>query len=192
MSDISGFQIRKFPDKKAWESWLSTHHASSGLFIKFARKGAKARSLTYQEALEVALCHGWIDSQKRSFDDQYFLQKFGPRGARSIWSRINRLKAEQLIRSGRMKASGLAAVNNAKLNGQWNRAYDSQKTIVPSADFMDVLDTRPAAKAFYDSLDSRNRYAILFRIQTAKRAETRTNRIQKFVDMLEHREKLHP
>jgi uncharacterized protein YdeI (YjbR/CyaY-like superfamily) len=192
MAGVGEFPIRKFVSKIAWESWLSAHHSSGGVWLKFSKKGAIGKSLTYQEALEVALCYGWIDSQKRSFDDQHFLQKYGPRGTRSIWSRINRLKAEQLIRDGRMQAAGLAAVDRAKQNGQWEKAYDSQKTIVPPSDFVKALKAKPAAKAFFDSLDSQNRYAVLFRIQTAKKAETRTNRIQKFVDMLDRHEKLHP
>ncbi len=192
MAAICELPIRKFATQNAWESWLSAYHSSIGLWLKFAKKGAIAKSLTYQEALEVALCYGWIDSQKRSFDDQHFLQKFGPRGTRSIWSRINRSKAERLIRDGRMKAVGMAAVDRAKQNGQWDKAYDSQKTVLPPTDFMRALKAKPAAKAFFDSLDSQNRYAVLFRIHTAKRTETRANRIQNFVDMLERHEKLHP
>ena len=191
MAAVGELPIRKFVNQNAWESWLSAHHSSIGLWLKFAKKSAIAKSLTYQDALEVALCYGWIDSQKRSFDDQHFLQRFGPRGARSIWSRINRSKAEQLIRAGRMKAAGQAAVDRAKQNGQWDKAYDSQKTVVPPNDFMEALRSKPVAKNFFDSLDSQNRYAILFRIHTATKAETRAIRIEKFVDMLERHEKLH-
>ena len=121
MAAVDELPIRKFVNQNAWESWLSGHHSSRGLWLKFSKKGAMAKSLTYQEALEVALCYGWIDSQKRSFDDQHFLQKFGPRGTRSIWSRINRSTAEQLIRDGRMQAAGLAAVDSAKQKGQWDK-----------------------------------------------------------------------
>jgi uncharacterized protein YdeI (YjbR/CyaY-like superfamily) len=184
MAAVGELPIRTFVNQIAWESWLSAHHSSGGLWLKFSKKGAIAKSLTYQKALEVALCYGWIDSQKRSFDDQHFLQKFGPRGTRSIWSRINRSKAEQLIRDGRMQAAGLAAVDRAKQNGQWDKAYDSQKTIVPPNDFMKALKAKPAAKAFFDSLDSQNRYAVLFRIHTAKKVETRTNRIKSLLTCL--------
>lgn len=192
MAAVDEYPIRRFASKNAWESWLSAHHAASGLWLKIAKKGAVPKSLTYKEALEVALCYGWIDSQKRSFDNKHFLQRFGPRGPRSIWSRINRLKAEQLVQDGRMKAVGLAAVDRAKQNGQWDRAYDSQKIIMPPNDLIKALEAIPAAKAFFDSLDSQNRYAVLFRIQTAKKIETRANRIKKLVGMLERHEKFHP
>ena len=148
--------------------------------------------MTYDEALDVALCHGWIDGQKKGFDDKYWLQKFTPRGAKSIWSKINTLKAEKLIASGEMKPAGLKAIELAKQDGRWEAAYDSQKKISIPDDFESALNKNKKAKSFFATLNSVNRYAILFRIQTAKKAETRTKRIQQFVEMLERNEKLYP
>ncbi len=184
-------KVISLKNQRAWESWVSAHLASTGTWLKLAKQSARTKSLTYQEALEVALCFGWIDGQKKSFDEHYWLQKFGPRGSRSIWSKINRSKAERLIREGRMEPSGFAAVESAKRSGQWDRAYDSQKTAEPPRDFLKVLNKNGRAKAFFGSLDSQNRYAVLFRIHNAKKAETRAKRIEKFVAMLERHEKLH-
>jgi len=137
------------------------------------------------------LCYGWIDGQGKGLDESAWLQKFTPRGPRSIWSKINRTKAMELIESGRMKPAGLAAIDRAKKNGQWTAAYDSHSTATVPDDFQAALDQHPKAKAFFATLDSTNRYAILFRLQTAKKAETRARRIEQFIGMLEKHEKIH-
>ncbi len=182
-----------FKNRKAWEAWIAKHYDSSeGVWLRLAKSSATLKSLSYQEALEIALCYGWIDGQKRAYDEESWLQRFIPRGPRSIWSKINRSKAERLVREGRMQQPGLAAIERAKQNGQWERAYDSQKTAAPAKDFEETLNRSPKAKAFFESLDSHNRYAVLFRIQSAKKPETRRRRIEQFVGMLERHEKLHP
>jgi len=148
--------------------------------------------VTYEEALEVALCYGWIDGQKKSHDGTSWLQKFTPRGPKSIWSKINTEKALRLIESGKMKPAGLKAVEGARQDGRWDAAYASQSKAVVPGDLQAELDRNAEAKAFFATLDSRNRYAILHRIHTAKKAETRAMRIEKFVRMLEKKEKLYP
>jgi uncharacterized protein YdeI (YjbR/CyaY-like superfamily) len=190
---VADLPVKLFKDQKAWEAWLAGHFDSSaGLWLQLAKKSAGLQSVTYQEALEVALCYGWIDGQKKTYNQESWLQKFTPRGSKSIWSKINRTKALELIESGRMRAAGLAAVENAKENGRWEAAYDSHRTALPSADFQAALDKSPEAGAFLATLNSQNRYAILFRIQTAKKAETRRKRIDQFISMLEKHEKLYP
>jgi uncharacterized protein YdeI (YjbR/CyaY-like superfamily) len=185
--------IVRFPEPADWAAWLETNHVDSpGVWLQLAKKGAALRSLSYAEALEVALCYGWIDGQKRAYDESSWLQKFTRRGAKSIWSKINREKAEALIQSGQMKAAGLAAVESAKADGRWAAAYDSQSTMTVPADFRAALEGNERANAFFATLNSASRYALLFRIQTAKKAETRARRIQEFIAMLERQEKLHP
>ena len=185
--------ILPFASKKKWADWLARQHdKSAGVWLKLAKKGSEIPSVMYDEAVEVALCYGWIDGQKKGFDDKYWLQKFTPRGARSIWSKINTQKAEKLIKSGEMKPAGLQAIEAAKQDGRWDAAYESQKTISVPDDFQAALDKNPKAKAFFVTLNSVNRYAVLFRIHNVKSAETRTKRIQQFVGMLEKGEKLHP
>lgn len=184
--------ILLFQDEQAWEQWLAQHHGTSpGLWLRLAKKNSGLRSLSYAEALDVALCYGWIDSQKKSYDADCWLQKFTPRGPRSIWSKINVEKVQVLSRAGRMRPAGLTAVEQAKVDGRWAAAYDSQRNASVPEDFQAALDRSPEAKAFFVSLDSANRYAMLFRIQTAKRAETRAKRIQNFIDMLQRGEKIH-
>jgi uncharacterized protein YdeI (YjbR/CyaY-like superfamily) len=181
-----------FKDQKQWASWLDEHHrTSSGLWLRIGKKGSALESLSYAAALEVALCYGWIDGQKRAYDDASWLQRFTPRGPNSVWSRINRDKAEELIRSGRMKPAGLDAIERAQENGRWESAYDSPSRAAVPRDFQAALNRSRKAKSFFSTLDRANRYAILWRIQTAKRAETRARRIQGFIRMLERREKLH-
>ncbi len=182
-----------FKSQEAWATWLSKNHAkSSGVWLQIAKKTGDLKSVSYAEALEAALCYGWIDGQKKALDESAWLQKFSPRGSRSIWSKINRQKAEELIASGRMQPAGLAAIEKAKRSGQWEAAYDSQRTVGVPADLQAALDQNAKAKAFFATLDSANRYAILFRLQTAKKAETRARRLEQFVRMLENHEKLHP
>jgi uncharacterized protein YdeI (YjbR/CyaY-like superfamily) len=185
--------IQLFERPRDWDAWLDESHASSpGVWLRLAKKGAGLQSVTYAEALEVALCHGWIDGQKKAYDDSSWLQKFTPRGPSSIWSKVNREKAEALIRDGRMKPAGLQAMERAKSNGRWDAAYDSAGAATVPDDLQAALDRNPKAKAFFATLTGNNRYAILFRTQTAKKAETRARRIQQFVEMLERHEKIYP
>ena len=185
--------VMLFKSQKDWTTWLAKNHArSAGVWLQIAKQDGGVKSVSYAEALEVALCYGWIDGQKKGFDEATWLQKFTPRGPRSIWSKINREKAEALIADGRMQPAGLAAIEQAKRSGQWKAAYDSQRTIDVPADLQAALDQNAKAKAFFATLDSANRYAILFRLQTAKKAETRARRLEQFVRMLENHEKLHP
>jgi uncharacterized protein YdeI (YjbR/CyaY-like superfamily) len=182
-----------FRDQRAWATWLKTNHASSvGVWLRLARKASGKQSVSYDEALEVALCYGWIDSQGKSDDENYRRQKFTPRAKRSIWSKRNRDKALGLIKSGQMKPAGLAEVERAKQDGRWSAAYDSPSRMTVPRDLQAALNKSAQAKAFFKTLNSRNRYAILFRLQTAKRAETRSRRITTFVEMLAKKEKLYP
>lgn len=182
-----------FESKKKWTDWLAKQHdKSAGVWLKLAKKDSGIPSVTYDEALEVALCYGWIDGQKKALDNKYWLQKFTPRGPKSIWSKINTEKAEKLIASGEMKPAGLKAIAAARADGRWETAYSSQKNMSVPDDFEAALDGNRKAKAFFATLNSANRYAILFRIQTAKKTETRARRIQQFVEMLERGEKLYP
>ncbi len=187
------FPVKLFKSQKDWAAWLDKNHAkSSGVWVKLARKDAQSKSVTYAEAVEVALCYGWIDGQGKGLDETAWLQKFTPRSPRSIWSKINRTRALELIKSGRMQPAGLAAIELAKKNGRWAAAYDSHSTATVPADLQAALDQNAKAKAFFAALDSANRYAILFRLQTAKKAETRARRLEQFVRMLENHEKIHP
>lgn len=181
-----------FPKQKDWADWLRENHAKSpGVWLKLAKKTSGSQSVSYAEALEIALCYGWIDGQKKSYDESLWLQKFTPRGAKSIWSKINKAKAGELIKSGRMKPAGLNAVERAKQDGRWDAAYDSPSVSTVPADFQARLNKSAKAKAFFATLNSANRYAILFRIQTAKKAETRARKIEQFIEMLERKEQLH-
>lgn len=182
-----------FATPRDWEAWLKANHAESkGLWLRLAKKKSGIESLTYAEALDVALCYGWIDGQKKSYDDATWLQKFTPRGKKSIWSKINREKAEALIKSNRMKAAGLKAIESAQQDGRWDAAYDSQSRAAVPEDFQAALEQNAKAKAFFATLKSVNRYAILFRLQTAQKAETRAKRIAQFIAMLERNETIHP
>lgn len=182
-----------FPDQEAWASWLRESHATStGVWLRIAKKGAGVRSVSYPEAIEAALCFGWIDGQKKGENEGYWLQRFTPRTARSPWSKINREKALRLIELGRMEAAGLREVERARRDGRWDRAYDPPSGATVPEDFQAVLDEIPSAKAFFATLDGRNRYAVLYRIQTAKKEETRARRIKQFAEMLSRREKIYP
>jgi uncharacterized protein YdeI (YjbR/CyaY-like superfamily) len=185
--------ILLFEQQGDWAAWLAENHSTSpGVWLRLGKKGSDIKSLTYQEALEEALCYGWIDSQKRSGDASSFLQKFTPRGARSIWSKINREKVAALQESGRMQAAGRAEVERAQRDGRWEAAYDSQRSSTVPSDFQAELDRNPQAKAFFATLTSVNRYAILFRLQTARKPETRARRMKQFLEMLEKGETIHP
>lgn len=170
-----------FVDAKAFETWMAKQGpASQGLWVKFARKASGIASLTPREALDVALCHGWIDGQRLGADGDYFLNKYTPRRARSRWSQVNCARAMELIAEGRMAPRGLAEVERAKADGRWDAAAPPPSKATVPDDLHDALAQNAAAKLLFDDLDSRNRYAILFRIHDAKKAETRAARIDKY------------
>lgn len=189
----STYPIVLFADRPSFRSWLTEHHDSQpGLWLRIAKASSPLRSITYAEALDVALCFGWIDGQKQSYDADSFLQKFTPRRKRSAWSKRNREHVERLVAAGQMHAAGLAAVAAAKADGRWDRAYDSPSTVTVPEDLRAALAAHPNANAFFESLQGANRYSILYRIQKAVRPETRARRIAEFVAMLGRGETLHP
>jgi uncharacterized protein YdeI (YjbR/CyaY-like superfamily) len=184
--------IELFAHPGELEAWLEENHGTSaGLWLKIAKKGTGKRSVTYAEAVEQALCFGWIDSQKRGLDEAYFLQRFTPRRPRGRWSKINREKAEALIAAERMRPAGLAEVEAARADGRWEAAYEGQRTAEVPADLRRELDANPAAAKFFAGLDSANRYAVIYRLNDAKKPETRERRLWKFLAMLERGEKIH-
>lgn len=184
--------IMLFETQQAWADWLAEHHETHrGLRLQIAKKHSEFHSVTYAEALDTALCYGWIDSKKEGFNEDFFLQSFTPRNPRSIWSQINRTKAEALIEAGKMMPRGLAAIETAKLNGNWEQAYASQKTISVPEDFVEALNNNPRAKTFFESLTSVNRYAYLFRLHASKKPETRQKNITRFIAMLEEGQTFH-
>jgi uncharacterized protein YdeI (YjbR/CyaY-like superfamily) len=175
-----------------WETWLAEHYSDEqGVIMKIAKKGSGIISITQPEALDGALCYGWIDGIRRGLDDKYYLQKYTPRRAKSTWSKVNVEKIVQLTLAGRMQPSGIAAVDAAKKDGRWDAAYDSQKNMTIPEDFQVALDKNPAAKSMYETLNKTNKFAISFRIQTAKKPETRQARIEKFIGMLERGKKIY-
>ena len=185
MPNSTELPILPLESKKKIAEWLAKNHdKSAGLWLKIAKKASGIPTVTYAEALDVALCYGWIDGQKGSFDDQYFLQRFTPRRPKSIWSKINVGHVERLIASGEMKPAGLRAVEAAKQDGRWDAAYSSQTNIEVPADFKSALNKNKKAKVFFESLTNSKRYSFLFRITTAKKIETREKRIRQFVEML--------
>ena len=187
-----GKPVLAFASQDEWEAWLDAEHATSdGVWVKFAKKGSGVATVVYAEALDVALCYGWIDSQVMSLDERFYLQKFTPRRSRSKWSRINREKIEQLTNVGRMKPAGLEQVGLAKTDGRWDAAYASPSTIEVPEDLQQALDANPKAAEFFATLSGSNRYAILYRLEDAKKAETRARRLEKFVGMLERGEKVY-
>jgi uncharacterized protein YdeI (YjbR/CyaY-like superfamily) len=176
-----------------WEAWLEDNHAEApGVWLKIAKKASGISTVTHAEALDVALCFGWIDGQRNRFDSDWFLQRFTPRRPRSRWSQINRDKVERLAAAGRMRPAGAHEVERAKADGRWDAAYPSQSKIEVPDDLRAALDADPRAAAAFDRLDSANRFAILYRIHDAKRPETRVRRIERFVAMLARGEKPHP
>lgn len=179
--------------QKAWETWLAKHGGTStGIWLRLAKKGAKQPTLTYAQALESALCYGWIDGQKQAESDEYWLQRFTRRSAKSIWSKINKDKAEALIAAGRMHPPGMQEIEKAKKDGRWDMAYTSASNSTVPDDLQIALDAHPEARAFFATLKSRNRYAILFRLQNAKKPETRARKIEEFIAMLSRGETFHP
>lgn len=183
----------RFADAAAWEKWLAKNHdKSEGVYLAIAKKDTGIQSVSHQEALDVALCYGWIDGVRNSLDDERFLQSFSPRRARSTWSQINRDKVAALIAAGRMRPPGQAEIDRAKADGRWDAAYAGSKTITVPEDLQKAIDASPKAKAAFPKLSSQNRYAILFRVGNVKKAETRAANIAKFVAMLERGETIYP
>jgi uncharacterized protein YdeI (YjbR/CyaY-like superfamily) len=185
--------ILLFPHPNDWAAWLAANHATSaGVWLRLAKKGSPIQSLSYAEALEGALCYGWIDAQKKPESEHAWLQRFTPRRPKSIWSKVNREKAVALIKADRMEPAGLQQVERAKQDGRWDAAYDSPGSAEVPDDLQAALDRNARANAFFRTLDRANRYAVLWRIQTAKKPETRARRIRQFVEMLDRHEKVHP
>jgi len=181
-----------FKSAKAFETWLKKNHATAhGVWLKIAKAGANQPSVTYSEAVNIALCWGWIDGQKKSLNSQHFLQRFTPRRPRSLWSKSNVDKVGALIEAGRMQAPGYAQIEAAKADGRWARAYDGARTSAVPEDLLAAMEAQPRAKAFFATIDAANRYAVLWRIQTAVKAETRARRIAQLVDMLARGERIH-
>ncbi|MGW9032418.1 YdeI/OmpD-associated family protein [Streptomyces sp. NPDC055722] len=186
-------EIISFESAEAFESWLSEHHSSSpGIWLKLRKKVRGVVALDYAQALDVALCYGWIDGQKGKFDDWNWLQRFTPRKPKSKWSKVNRDKVAALLEQGRMQPPGLAEVELAKTDGRWDAAYDGAKSASVPDDLAEALAANPAAAEFFATLDGQNRYAILYRVQDVKKPETRVRRIEKYVAMLAEQRKLYP
>lgn len=191
-TEVIESEVMLFDTKEDWEKWLLVNHQSSkGIWMRIAKKSADIKSANYQEALEIALCYGWIDGQKKSYDDNSWIQRFTARKGKSIWSKINKDKVELLIKDNRVKPAGLKAIEEAKKNGLWDKAYQSQKNITVPEDFQSELDKNEKAKLFFNTLNSSNRYSFLFRIETAKKSETRLKRINQYINMLEKGETFH-
>ncbi|WFC43468.1 YdeI/OmpD-associated family protein [Pseudoxanthomonas sp. SE1] len=183
--------IEHFVDAAAWERWLERHATSEGVWLRIAKKDSGIASVSYAEALDVALCHGWIDGQKKGFDAQCFLQRFTPRRSRSTWSRINVAKIEVLVAAGRMRPAGMREVEAAKADGRWDAAYDGARSMDVPAELAQALAKNRKAKAFFEALDRTNRYAVCWRVQTAAKLETKRARVEKLVAMLARGEKIH-
>ena len=183
--------VKLFKTPDAWSKWLDANHAkSSGIWMRIAKKDADITSINYAEALDVALCYGWIDGQKRPLDASSWLQRFTPRGPRSLWSKVNTGKAQVLIDSGRMRPPGLAAIASAKASGRWESAYQPSSTATVPPELQAALDRNPKAKAFFETLRGANRYALIFRVSSAKKPETKAKRVADFVARLERGETL--
>jgi len=185
MAEKGGLPILAFTSQQAWEDWLAANHATGrGIWMQIAHKGAPTPSVTYREAVESALCFGWIDGQANGFDEHSHLQRFTPRGPRSRWSLINRERAERLTAEGRMRPPGLAEVEAARSDGRWEAAYEPPSRASVPDDLRAALAATPAAEAAFDGLSRSARYSVLYRVQAAKRPETRARRIAQFVEML--------
>ena len=187
-----GLPVLDFADAEAWETWLATHGGkAAGMWLKIAKAGNSASSLTKAQAIDGALCHGWIDGQIDKYDETWFLTRFTPRKHTSKWSENNRKRADQLVAEGRVTPAGLAEIEAAKADGRWDAAYAPASTAEEPEDLRTALDAEPAARTFFDTLTGANRYAILYRVQTAKKPETRAARIAKFVEMCARGETIH-
>lgn len=189
----AGLPIRAFADAASWETWLAAQPGDCpGVWLKLAKAGSGVSSVSKAEAIDSALCHGWIDGQLHPYDARFWLIRFTPRKARSKWSTKNRARAIELIAEGRVAAGGLAEIDAAKADGRWEAAYAGQASATVPDDLAAALDARPVARRFFDGLDAGNRYAITYRIEDAKRPETRSARIAKFVEMCAIGETVHP
>ncbi len=192
MTKLNTIPIIEFKTAKAFETWLAKNHDNSnGLWLKIFKKDSGEKTISYAEALDVALCYGWIDGQKKAYDEQAWLQKFCPRGAKSIWSKVNTGHVERLINEGRMRPAGLKAVEKAKENGSWEKAYDSSSKLTIPEDFLKELSKNKKAEAFFMGLNKTNLFSIGFRLQTAKKQETKEKRMKEIIEMLEKGEKFH-
>jgi len=183
--------IKLFRTEAAWETWLAAHGDAPGVWLKIAKKDTGATSVSYSQALDVALCHGWIDGLKRSCDAQYFLQRFTPRKAKSLWSKLNIARVEKLVAAERMQAGGAREVAAAKADGRWGAAYDAASVMEVPAELVAALKKNAKARKAFEALDRTNRYAFCWRVHTAKKPETKAARVEKFVEMLERGEKIH-
>ncbi len=189
---MAELEIKAFKSQEAFRAWVDEHHdTSEGIWLRMYKKATGKPTVTYPEALDVALCYGWIDSQMKSYDAESYIQRFGPRKSKSVWSKINRDHIARLIKEGNMQQAGLKAVEEAKANGQWEAAYDSSSTMTVPEDFAKALEGNKKAKAFFATLNKTNRYAVLWRVQTAKRPETRQKRIASLIATLEAGKKFH-
>jgi len=192
MTDKSEYEIISFKTPKELEKWLEKNHASSkGIWLRLFKKESGEKFVTYKEALDEMLCHGWIDGQVKKYDDKSWIRKFTPRGSKSIWSKINTDHIERLTKEGRMKANGLAEVEKAKADGRWHKAYDSPTEMKMPDDFMKAVSKNKKAKIFFESLNKANKYAIGWRLQTAKKPETREKRMQIILQMMAEGKKFH-
>jgi uncharacterized protein YdeI (YjbR/CyaY-like superfamily) len=192
MAAESDPEIIAFPSANEWERWLAkTHAGSNGVWLRFFKKASGIPSVTHAQALSAALCYGWIDGSLKKYDKQSWLHRFAPRRPRSVWSKRNRTIAEQLIESGKMKPAGLKAVEAAKADGRWDRAYDSPSKMIVPEDFMKELSRNKQARTFFARLNKANTYAIAWRLQTAKKPDTREKRMRAIIEMLAHGEKFH-
>jgi uncharacterized protein YdeI (YjbR/CyaY-like superfamily) len=183
--------VLHFETPQAWEQWLAASTAAAGVWLKIAKKDAGIASVTYAEALDVALCHGWIDGQKKGLDAQFFLQRFTPRRPRSLWSKINVAKVEALAAAGRLRPAGLREVEAAKADGRWAAAYSGAASMEVPEELAKALAKNRKARSFFEALDKTNRYAVCWRVQTARKPETRAARIETLVAMLARGEKIH-
>lgn len=183
----------QFADPAQWENWLKQHHdTSTGVWLRLAKKGAAQPTVTYEQALQGALCYGWIDGKKQAESEHFWLQRFTRRTPKSMWSQLNRDRVDVLIAAGKMQLAGMQEIDKAKKDGRWEAAYPSAGSATVPDDLQAALNANPDARAFFATLRGNNRYAILFRIQTARKPETRARKIREFVDMLSRGMTLHP
>ncbi len=190
---IEETDVHVFTNAGEWHAWLRKHHAkNTGVWLRIGKKNSGMVTVSYDEAVETALCHGWIDAIRKAYDALSFVQRFTPRKPRSIWSQVNRERVIALMKAKAMMPAGLAAVEAAKANGEWDRAYSPGSTITEPKDLLAALRKSPRAKAFYKELNAQNRFAILHRLEKAVKPETRTKRLAQFVEMLERGERIYP
>ena len=192
MKELAGRPLIAFAQQADFEDWLEKNQGTtSGIWLMIAKKHSGIASVSYQEAVDSAICYGWIDGQKRAYDDSYFLQGFTPRRARSVWSKVNLERVDRLIKDGRMRPAGLREVEAAKADGRWESAYHPSSTSEVPSDLQAAIDANPAAKAFFPTISKANRYGLIYRVNDAKRPETRQRRIEQFVQMLAEHRTLH-